>query len=486
MHFDWKGLLFTLQAGGLCLLVGFGGHYGLSYASTRHVSPQQPPIQVETNFTPSSDAHAPFAPRTIPVASITDTVPATGKFIAADLVDMRVYLYQDGVLAAEYPILTKGRPGTAWDTPSGLYTIRTKEENHFSSIGKVYMPYSMQFYGNYFIHGETYYPDGTPTAPGFSGGCIRLKTADAQNVFAFADVGTDVFVYDASPNDVPATLTLDTMAIPDVTATAYLVADLDTRDVYAEQNAQEVRPIASITTLMTALVANETISFDKKISVPRHSLDDTTGTSTPSLGEKDDSEKVFVIGDLLYPLLMQSSDGVADSLARYYGSAAFVRWMNVTAHALNMRTTTFADSSGMSPENISTSEDLFRLTSYLSRKKSFVLDITHTSNKTIVADDGSRYDIVNVNDPADADPFMGGKAGHNTDARDTMVSVISFDANGETRRAVVVVLDSTDRVQDTKRLAQWITETAQKGTPTGASACASCAATIPKYRVIEL
>src|SRR5262249_36028628 len=161
--------------------------------------------------------------------------------------------------------------------------------------------YSMQFYGNYFIHGWTYYPDGTPTAATFSGGCIKLETENAEKVFAFADVGTKVFVYDPPQGEPPPSLSLASMPVPEINAPSYLVADIDTGDVYVEREANVKRPIASVTKLMTALVANEVISFDKKVSVSEGSL------VNPPIIEAT-TTKTFLIGDLLYPLLMQSSN----------------------------------------------------------------------------------------------------------------------------------------------------------------------------------
>ena len=210
--------------------------------------------------------------RVINALAIEDVVPATGKFVAADLRAMQISLFQDGMLVETIPIKTKGKPGTPWETPSGFYTIQTKEESHFSSIGKVYMPYSMQFYGNYFVHGWTTYPDGTPTPETFSGGCIKLATEEAAKVFAFADIGTKIFVYDPPTVDAIAPIALAALPVPRISARAYLVADIDTGDVYAERAAAAERSIASVTKLMTALVANETISFDKKIRVPEGAL----------------------------------------------------------------------------------------------------------------------------------------------------------------------------------------------------------------------
>ncbi|MES2014796.1 MAG: L,D-transpeptidase family protein [Patescibacteria group bacterium] len=476
--FDWKGFSFFLNLAALCLAVGMGGHYAWTYAKT--LMPSAPTTLVAETVphiekTSAATLSSTTPQRIINSLTIADTIPETGKFIAADLVAMKLSTYENGQLVAEYPILKKGRPGTPWETPSGFYAIQTKEQIHFSTIGHVYMPYSMQFYGNYFIHGWTYYPDGTPVSASFSGGCIKVSTDDAEKIFAFADVGTKVFVYDTKQTETLPSLTLKSTSPPPIAAPAYLVADIDTGDVFTEQHAGDVRPIASVTKLMTALVANEIISLDKKVTVEEGYLVNPPNPASTA-------QKSFLVDDLFYPLLMQSSNAIADSLASYYGKHGFINWMNTTAQALDMVSTHFADASGILPDNTSTPDDLFRLATYLSNKKSFVLAITRTQTKTITADDGSTYSIQNVNAPADFSPFDGGKVGHTSAAADTMVSVLSFKAGTSTRRVAVIVLGSDNQARDTAELARWITSTA---IDTSEAACVSCG-TPPQYRKIQL
>ena len=77
--------------------------------------------------------------------------PPTGKAVIADLDRMTVTLYEDNVASSTFPILSKGKPGTPWETPPGAYAIQTKEPQHFSTIASVWLPWSMQFYGNFFV-----------------------------------------------------------------------------------------------------------------------------------------------------------------------------------------------------------------------------------------------------------------------------------------------------------------------------------------------
>src|SRR3989344_5762568 len=104
-------------------------------------------------------------------------------FIEADLSEMKLRVYRKGEIAKEFPILTKGRPGSWWETPAGIYKVEGRIENHFSAFARVYLPWSLPFQGNFFIHGWPYYPDGTPVSTQYSGGCIRLSTDDAKALF---------------------------------------------------------------------------------------------------------------------------------------------------------------------------------------------------------------------------------------------------------------------------------------------------------------
>jgi len=184
---------------------------------------------------------------------------------------------------------------------------------------------------------------------------------------------------------------------------------------------------------MTALVANESISLYRELSITEG------GLINPPVVENT-ARKTFVIGDLLYPLLMQSSNMVAQSIASYYGTDTFIHWMNATALAHNMQNTKFADASGASAENVSTADDLFRLASYIINKKTFIFTITKTPEKTITATDGSTYVIRNLNTPANKSPYIGGKSGYTTVAKETMLSIIEVPDGKDVRRVAIIVL----------------------------------------------
>ena len=483
-QFDWKGFRFSVGLVAYVVVAGMAGQYGFPYAWAYAVGPaMSASVAVQSPAPPvaggaSQSFSTSTSERVISSLSIKNAVPQARKFVAADLVNMKMYLYDNGATVAEYPILTKGRPNSPYEAPSGFYEVLTKEQNHFNKGAQVYLPYSMQFYGNYFIHGWPYHLDGTLVDPTYSGGCIRLSTADAERVYAFVDKGTSVFIYDSHQSaDLPS-LALGDVELPPISAASYLVADIDTGDVLLEQGATTSRPIASVTKLMTALVANETIMFDREISVPRAILL-YPPASTTSMSVQ------FSVGDLLYPLLMESNNAIAAALADYYGSRGFIGWMNTTARALDMASTSFADASGISPENISTTEDLYRLAIYLTNKKSFIWGITRTRAKTLAAPNGATFTFNNFNEFSSYSNFVGGKTGHTGQAQDTMVSVFATSVDGVSRRVAIIVLKSADYTTDTSRLADWFTQSVAQGVSVTGAACVSCAAP-PTYRKISL
>ncbi len=481
--FDTKGFYFAIGLMALFVFVGIGGKYGFAYAgekfrSAPRIASDTARIVVDSVTDAARAMYSSTTPqRVINSLTIADVVPAEGKFVAADLVNMKMILYEDGQVKAEYPIISKGRPRTPYETPGGFYSVLSKNINHFNRSAQVYLPYSMQFYGNYFVHGWPVYVDGRPVDPTYSGGCIRLSTSDASRLFAFADKGMKLFVYDPGQSSTVSSLALAPVRVPNISAESYLIADIDTGDVLLERNALIPRPIASVTKLMTALVANETIMFDKDITVKRAHMSRSASTTS--------GVAQFTVGELLYPLLMESNNAIADDLAAYYGSVGFIQWMNTAAQALSMTETHFEDASGMSKNNVSTADDLFRLAVYLTTKKAFIWDVTSAPTKTITSDGGPSYSINNYNKFSNLDTFVGGKVGYTESAKETMVSVFTTNVGGVERRAAIVVLRSDNIGTDTKSLSDWYTRSSMPSAATVGTACATCA-TPDEYRKIEL
>lgn len=379
-----------------------------------------------------------------------DFISQKTSFIEADLSAMIIRFYKDGILTKEAPILAKGREGSWWETPAGLYKIVSKEKNHFSSFGRVYMPWSMQFQGNFFIHGPTRYPDGTPTASTYSGGCIRLALDDAEEIYRLADVGTPVLVFENSFNGSEQTIQYKNKnknLLPD--NVAYLVADLENNFVFAENKSNEKRPIASITKLVSALIAVEYINVEREVTIDSSTL---ASTSIPRLR---DGDRVSIL-DLVSLLLLESSNEAAVAITKPLGENQFIKLMNTKAKAIGMRNSSFADTSGALAANISTAEDLFNLAKYLYYNRSFILHMT-VGKENRAAYRQSRFrNLQNLNSIPEVSGMVGGKVGISSSAGNSMLGVFEVEIDRQKRPIAIIVLGANDAKSGIKNLLEYI------------------------------
>lgn len=116
------------------------------------------------------------------------------RYIDVNLSTMKLSLIENGKVAQVFDVAGKGNPYTG-PSREGTFRVRSKELNHFSSISNVWMPYSMQYSGDYFIHEWPYWPGGRRLNSTYSLGCIRLHVGDAEKVYNWAEVGTAVVVH---------------------------------------------------------------------------------------------------------------------------------------------------------------------------------------------------------------------------------------------------------------------------------------------------
>lgn len=139
-----------------------------------------------------------------------------------------------------------------------------------------------------------------------------------------------------------------------------LVIDADTGQVLYEKGKGDVRSIASITKLMTAIVTMEAnLPMDEIITISKDEVDATMLRKRPTSGSLPVGVSM-TRGEVLHLTLMNSQNRAAAALARTYpgGAVAFVRAMNDKALELGMKDTRFVDPTGLFNENVSTANDL--------------------------------------------------------------------------------------------------------------------------------
>jgi len=378
-----------------------------------------------------------------------DLVSAGVDFLEINLDQMKVKAYSKGSIIETAPVLTKGDPEQWGGTPSGLYQVGYKNRASFSAISKVYMPYSLHFYGKYFLHGQPYYPGGRKLDSSVSGGCIRLMDNDARKIYNITSPNTLVLVINKEKEDFDLNYKEEP---PKVSADSYLVADLDSGFVFAEKNAEEKFPIASLTKLMTATVVTENLDLRKSVTIRKKMLEPYGST------EKIEEGNTFRIVELLYPLLIESSNDVAEALSYALGKQRTIDLMNEKAESILMKNTKFTDPSGFDSGNVSTAEDLFHLARHIYYSRPPIFKITRAEEVRsfgIISFEFKKLWNKNVfiYDPT----FVGGKTGYTPQANHTALFVFKLqDKEGEERKIVFILLNSQNEELDTQKLYIWL------------------------------
>jgi serine-type D-Ala-D-Ala endopeptidase (penicillin-binding protein 7) len=150
--------------------------------------------------------------------------------------------------------------------------------------------------------------------------------------------------------------------------------------------ADRVRPMASITKLMTALVA---LDHDPDLT-RRLRLVTPLSSYLP--------RRSYTRGQLLEAVLIKSDNAAAETLAHDYpgGRTAFIAAMNDRARAMRLYNTRFADASGLSSGNVSTAAELALLIR-VAAGNSTIRDTAGMHSARITVEQNKRTTTLNLN-----------------------------------------------------------------------------------------
>jgi len=145
---------------------------------------------------------------------------------------------------------------------------------------------------------------------------------------------------------------------PDLRSASALVIDAQGQVIYGK-DIDTVRPIASITKLMTAMVILDSgLDLDEKITVTRADRDLVQLT-----GSRLEYGATLPRREMIMLAIMSSENRAATALGRSFpgGTTAFVSAMNRKAVSLGMTHSHFADPAGLNVENQATARDLAKM-----------------------------------------------------------------------------------------------------------------------------
>jgi serine-type D-Ala-D-Ala carboxypeptidase (penicillin-binding protein 5/6) len=235
---------------------------------------------------------------------------------------------------------------------------------------------------------------------------------------------------------------------PRVAAPSVIVENLDSGEVLFARDADRRRSIASLTKIMTAMVV---LARTRPADVVRASRRAARQRPT-SLGLRPGQR--MNVHDLLYALLLHSSNDVAVALAEHVSGSvrAFDALMTRRGVQIGLSQTRFASPSGLNDQGYSTARDVAALTRWAYRSRTFA-GIVATKNYRITLPSGTRVRLRNLNDLLfDYRGAIGVKTGFTLASRWSLVGVAD---RGGTRLMVVVLADPDKPFRDGEALLTW-------------------------------
>lgn len=237
----------------------------------------------------------------------------------------------------------------------------------------------------------------------------------------------------------------------ETSARSAILMDLDNNIILYEKNINEVRSVASISKIMTAVLAIESGKLDDIVTIGDE-IDAAYGSGVYiKKGEK------LTLRDLVYGLMLRSGNDAALAIAKYVGGTVdeFVYLMNEKAKEIKMSNTTFNNPSGLDEEkgNYSTAYDMAKLTSYAMKLDEYK-KITSTKKYELKTNKNT-YIWKNKNKLLTLFKYTtGGKTGFTEIAKRTLVSTASKDGIN----LVIVTLNDGNDWQDHQNLFKYAFE----------------------------
>lgn len=248
---------------------------------------------------------------------------------------------------------------------------------------------------------------------------------------------------------------------PPVAATSFVIQDIESKTILASRRPDTPLPPASITKLMTAMVALDAWP-DTEVVLKVQSGSQAIGQTIDLVGGEE-----LTLNSLLHALLIHSGNDAALTIADNYrapnaangevgsgGYAKFVEAMNAKARALRLNRTTFKNPSGIDQYgHVTTARDIATLASFALRNP--IISGIVSKDELIITDvTGSiKHELKSTDELLSELPgLVGGKTGWTAGAGECFVSYVDRGGRG----IITVVLGSTDRFGDTTRLVEWV------------------------------
>lgn len=237
-----------------------------------------------------------------------------------------------------------------------------------------------------------------------------------------------------------------------LTAQAAYAWDTASGDPLYEKNALARRPVASLSKLLTVLLAARTLDDDAVVTVPEDALRAQRQGAHVGLPIGDH----VTVADLLAASVVASANDAAVTLAVATAGSeeAFVHQANAAAPGLGLFNTRLANATGLDGgDQYSTAHDIQRLMT-LALRDERVGPLLAQKQGVAASQEGWRRSFQTTNKLLGSYlPIVAAKTGYTAQAGENLV-VITRGPQGQEIGAVI--LGSTNRFQDMKTLVEWI------------------------------
>jgi serine-type D-Ala-D-Ala endopeptidase (penicillin-binding protein 7) len=256
---------------------------------------------------------------------------------------------------------------------------------------------------------------------------------------------------------------------PNIRSGSAVIVDLDAGEELYAQDADQVRPIASVGKLMLALaVRGKGLPLDGKTTITEEDRKFASGGARSRLMVG----KTFTNADLLRAMLVASDNRACSALGRGAGLTPdeLIAAMNDKARSLGLRHTTFSDPSGLNG-NVSTAREMVLILK-AAIEDPLLVEILGTEVATIRSLDENPVEVTYRSTDlalrAGRHDVIGGKTGYTDEAKYCLAIAARFDG----RKVAMVFLGAEGkhtRFGDFNRVAEWLQKGARPPTEATAS-----------------
>jgi len=259
--------------------------------------------------------------------------------------------------------------------------------------------------------------------------------------------------------ELPAPLPKSICLLDAISAESFLVVSVNKQGhdtILFEKNPDSELPLASITKLMTYLVANEFYKNEQDIVVAKEAAEQANTLNALLEGDR------LKVSELIPIMLIESSNDAAFALTKVIGEAGFLDLMNFKAKELGLLNTHFYNPTGVDPEarampqdqiNYSTANDIAKLTKNLIFNQGEFLEIVSQKEYPLYKEGKMVSVLKNTNELIGEIPeVIGGKTGTTDRAGECLMVIMKLDNSNENEYTIGVILNSKNRFNDMKTL----------------------------------